>query len=273
MIALAGGQFLMGNDRDYAYAEDREGPVREVVVEPLEMDETAVTNERFASFVAASGHVTDAERFGWSFVFAGFLPNDAPATRGVAAAPWWRQVYGADWRHPEGPASNLEARGEHPVTHVSWRDASAYAAWTGKRLPTEAEWEYGARGGLVQKRFPWGDELEPEGQHRMNVGQGTFPRRNTMDDGYAGTAPVRSYPPNGFGLFEMTGNVWEWTTGSYDPSGKLLTMRGGSYLCHASYCNRYRVDARSGSTADSSTGNLGFRCVRSSAARMMEDLQ
>jgi sulfatase modifying factor 1 len=172
-------------------------------------------------------------------------------------------VYGADWRHPEGPWSDIDGRRDHPVTHVSWDDASAYARWTGKRLPTEAEWEYAARSGLVQRRFPWGDELEPNGEHRMNVWQGVFPSLNTLADGYAGTAPVRSYPANGFGLFEMTGNVWEWTTGRYDRAGGIRTMRGGSYLCHASYCNRYRVDARSGNAADSSTGNLGFRCVRS----------
>jgi formylglycine-generating enzyme required for sulfatase activity len=160
----------------------------------------------------------------------------------------------------------VDGRGDHPVVHVSWSDASAYARWAGKRLPTEAEWEYAARGGLVQRRFPWGDELEPGGEHRMNVWQGVFPGVNTTDDGHAGTAPVRSYPPNAFGLFEMTGNVWEWTTGWYDEAGGVRTMRGGSYLCHASYCNRYRVDARSGNTADSSTGNLGFRCVRTAEA-------
>jgi formylglycine-generating enzyme required for sulfatase activity len=263
MVALVGGPFLMGTNRADGYPEDGEGPVREVVVAPFEIDATAVTNDAFGRFAAATGHLTDAERFGWSFVFAGFLPDDAPATSGVAAAPWWRQVYGADWRHPEGTASTVEDRLDHPATHVSWRDASAYARWAGKRLPSEAEWEYAARGGLVQQRFPWGDELQPGGEHRMNVWQGTFPTRNTMDDGYAGTAPVRSYPPNPFGLFEMTGNVWEWTTGWYDEGLGLRSMRGGSYLCHASYCNRYRVDARSGNTADSSTGNLGFRCVRS----------
>jgi sulfatase modifying factor 1 len=252
----------MGTNRNYAYLEDHEGPVREVVVAPFEIDETTVTTSAFSRFVEATGHVTDAQRFGWSFVFAGFLPDEAEPTRGVASAPWWRQVYGADWSHPEGPGSNIDARADHPVTHVSWSDASAYAAWAGKRLPTEAEWEYAARGGLVQQRFPWGDEREPDGEHRMNVWQGDFPSLNTLDDGYAGTAPVRSYPPNGFGLYEMTGNVWEWTKSPFDATGETRTMRGGSYLCHESYCNRYRVDARSANTPDSSTGNLGFRCVR-----------
>ena len=262
-IALPGGTFLMGTDRHDGYPEDREGPVREVDVEPFEVDATAVTIDRFARFVDRTGYVTDAERYGWSFVFAGFLGDDAQPTRGVVDAPWWRQVHGADWRRPEGPRSEVEDRGNHPVTHVSWRDAAAYARWAGKRLPTEAEWEYAARGGLVQQRFPWGDELEPAGEHRMNVWQGDFPTHNTRADGYAGTAPVRSYLPNAFGLFEMTGNVWEWTAGWYDGAGGLRAMRGGSYLCHASYCNRYRVDARSGNTEDSSTGNIGFRCVRS----------
>ncbi len=263
MVALSGGAFLMGTDRDDGYVEDREGPVREVRLAPFEIDATAVTNAAFAHFANETGYLTHAERFGWSFVFAGFLSDAAQPTRGVANAEWWRQVYGAEWRHPEGPLSNVADRQDHPVTHVSWSDASTYARWVGKRLPTEAEWEFAARGGLVQRRFPWGDELEPGGEHRMNVWQGVFPSLNTLDDGHASTAPVRSYPPNSFGLFEMTGNVWEWTTGWYDRPEGPRTMRGGSYLCHASYCNRYRVDARSGNTADSSTGNLGFRCVRS----------
>jgi sulfatase modifying factor 1 len=262
MVALA-GTFLMGTDRPYAYRADREGPVRAVTVRPFEIDVTAVTNEEFGAFVEATGHVTDAERFGWSFVFAGFLPDSAPATAAVAAAPWWRQVFGADWRDPDGPWSSVEERGTHPVTQVSWHDAVAFASWAGKRLPTEAEWEYAARGGLVQQRFPWGDELEPGGEHRMNVWQGTFPTHNTKADGHAGTAPVRSFPPNAYGLYEMTGNVWEWTADRFDPGGDALAMRGGSYLCHESYCNRYRVEARGSNTPDSSTGNLGFRCVRS----------
>ena len=262
MVELPAGLFLMGSDRVDGYPEDGEGPVREMFVEPFAIDATTVTNAAFAEFVESTGHLTDAERFGWSFVFAGFLPEDAPPTRGVVDAEWWRQVVGADWRHPEGPWSRVAGRELHPVVHVSWRDADAFARWAGKRLPTEAEWEYAARGGLVQRRFPWGDELEPGGEHQMNVWQGTFPRANTLDDGHAGTAPVRSYAANGYGLYEMTGNVWEWTASWFDSSRRARAMRGGSYLCHASYCNRYRVDARSGNTMDSSTGNLGFRCVR-----------
>jgi sulfatase modifying factor 1 len=262
MVDLSGDTFLMGNGRSDGDPADAEGPVREVAVRAFSIDPVAVTNAAFGQFVGATGHVTDAERFGWSFVFAGFLPDNAPLTRGVAGALWWRQVFGADWRHPEGPWSDLDGRDEHPVVHVSWSDAHAFAGWAGKRLPTEAEWEYAARGGLVQRAFPWGDELQPGGEHCMNVWQGRFPSSNTVADGYAGTAPVRSYAANGYGLYEMTGNVWEWTSSWFDPSRHARSMRGGSYLCHASYCNRYRVDARSSNSPDSSTGNLGFRCVR-----------
>ncbi len=274
MIALPGGTFLMGCDNEWAYPGDGEAPVHAVDVAPFRIGATTVTNDYFATFVAATGHTTDAERFGWSFVFAGLLPDDHPDTRGVAQAEWWRQVEGATWRHPEGPRSDLDGRGEHPVVHVSWNDAVAYGAWSGTRLPTEAEWEYAARGGLAGATFPWGDDLEPDGAHRMNVFQGTFPGENTGADGHLGTAPVRSYPPNGYGIFETTGNVWEWTADWFDPqwygrrsgrspagppTGTHRVMRGGSYLCHASYCRRYRVAARSANTPDSSTGNLGFR--------------
>jgi formylglycine-generating enzyme required for sulfatase activity len=261
MVVLPGGPFLMGNGRGDGYAEDNEGPAHEVTLRPFAIDAAAVTNAAFSKFVAATGYATDAERFGWSFVFAGFLPDNAPDTSGVVAAPWWRQVFGADWRHPEGPWSDIADRASHPVVHVSARDAEAFSTWAGKRLPTEAEWEYAARGGLAGQPFPWGDQLEPGGEHRMNVWQGTFPTVNSRADGYAGTAPVRSYPPNAYGLYEMTGNVWEWTASWFDTTARLRAMRGGSYLCHESYCRRYRVDARSSNTPDSSTGNLGFRCA------------
>jgi hypothetical protein len=168
-------------------------------------------------FVGETGYITDAERFGWSFVFAGLLPDEFPRTEAVAAAPWWRKVEGADWRHPQGPGSSVEAYVDHPVVHVSWNDAAAYAAWAGKRLPTEAEWERAARGGLEGKPFPWGDEIEPRGEHRMNVWQGDFPTRNTMEDGFLGTAPVSAFPPNDLGLFNTTGNVWEWTADWFHP--------------------------------------------------------
>ena len=232
-----------------------------------------MTNEAFASFVDATGYVSDAERYAWSFVFAGFMSDDAPETRGVVGAEWWRQVFGADWRHPEGPDSTIADRLDHPVIHVSWNDAQAYCAWSGTRLPTEAEWEYAARAGS-HGPFPWGDELEPGGEHRMNVFQGRFPGANSCADGFAGTAPVDTFAPNGFGLYNMTGNVWEWCEDWYDAryyarsrrddprgpaGGTHRVMRGGSYLCHGSYCRRYRVSARHGSEPASSTGNVGFR--------------
>jgi formylglycine-generating enzyme required for sulfatase activity len=266
----------MGSADSDGYPADGEGPVHHVVLRPFLIDPLAVTNECFRAFVEDTGHVTAAETFGWSFVFGGLLPDDFTDTAGVAAAPWWRQVFGADWSHPEGPQSDLDGREHHPVTHVSWDDAQAFCAWAGTRLPTEAEWEYAARGGLEQQRFPWGADLEPDGSHRMNVWQGTFPAENTTDDGWYGTAPADAYPPNGYGLYNTTGNVWEWCSDWFapeyyssspasDPSGAghgtHRVMRGGSYLCHDSYCNRYRVAARSGNTPDTSTGNLGFRCV------------
>ncbi len=276
MVRLDGGLFTMGTDDALAYPADGEGPPHEVELAPFWIDAKAVTNARFAEFVDATGYRTDAETYGWSFVFAGLLPDDFADTAAVAAAPWWRQVFGADWHHPEGPHSGLLGREDHPVVHVSWSDASTYCAWRGSRLPTEAEWEYAARAGVPGRHFPWGNELEPSGVHRMNVWQGTFPSENSAADGYVGTCPVNAYAPNDFGLYNMTGNVWEWCAdwfdaGYYersprhDPLGPTLgnhrVMRGGSYLCHESYCRRYRVAARSANTADSSTGNLGFRCV------------
>ena len=269
MVEIPGGAFWIGSEDAFAYAEDGEGPLREVEVSGLWMDRCAVTGPQFAAFVAESGYVTEAERFGWSFVFGGLLPDEFPPTQGVAQAPWWRKVEGADWRHPEGPHSALEGRFDHPAVHVSWNDAGAYCSWAGKRLPTEAEWERAARGGLDRRVFPWGDELEPGGEHRMNVWQGSFPCHNTLDDGYLGLAPADAFPANGFGLHNITGNVWEWTADWFHPrhsadaadAGRRV-QKGGSYLCHDSYCRRYRVAARQGSTPDSSTGNVGFRCVR-----------
>jgi formylglycine-generating enzyme len=277
MVLLDGGGFLMGSqDRD-GFPDDGEGPVRQVTLSPFRVDPVTVSNARFAAFVEATGHQTEAERYGWSFVFGGLLPDEFPPTRGAAQAPWWRQVFGADWRHPEGPGSSIEDRLDHPVVHVAFTDAIAYCAWAGVRLPTEAEWEFAARGGLRQARFPWGDELTPGGRHRCNIWQGTFPSHNTLDDGYLGTAPVDAYEPNGFGLYNVAGNVWEWCadwfhTGFHrhgprhdptgPPSGQAKVIRGGSYLCHHSYCTRYRVGARSSNTPDSSTGNMGFRVAR-----------
>nr|WP_280703700.1 formylglycine-generating enzyme family protein [Kitasatospora sp. GP82] len=274
---LDGGWFSMGSDDALSYPEDGEGPARRVRVSPFAPDPCCVSNAYFGAFVDTTGHVTDAERYGASFVFGGLLPDDFPPTRAVAAAPWWREVLGADWRHPEGPGSDLAGRENHPVVHVSWNDAIAYCAWAELRLPTEAEWEYAARGGLEQQPFPWGDELLPGGRHRMNVWNGSFPDRNTREDGYLGTCPVDAFDPNGYGLHNTTGNVWEWTADRFstghaagpceDPAGPTTgtarVLRGGSYLCHASYCRRYRVSARMANTPESSTGNIGFRCAGS----------
>jgi formylglycine-generating enzyme len=280
VILIDGGRFRMGNARGDGYPSDGEGPAREVSLGPFRLSAGPVTNAQFDQFVHATGHITDAEEFGWSFVFAGLLPEDHEPTRGLGGAPWWRQVVDASWRAPEGPGSSVEGRHDHPVVHVSWRDAAAYCHWAGGRLPTEAEWEYAARGGLDQEPFPWGGELTPGGEHRMNVWQGEFPAVNTEADGWYATSPVGSYVPNGYGLYDMTGNVWEWCADWFgmprpssggqawsdqDPQGPQMgthrVLRGGSYLCHASYCHRYRVDARTSNTPDSSTGNTGFRCA------------
>ena len=262
LLLLAGGTFLMGSEDPGGFPADGEGPVRPAEVGPFRISPNAVTTEEFGAFVKAAGHRTMAERSGWSFVFAGLLPDDFEPTRAVAGAHWWRQVEGADWRRPEGPGSSIEERRDHPVVHVSWTDARAYCRWAGVRLPTEAEWEFAARGGLEQQRYPWGDELEPGGEYRCNIWQGTFPTQNTCADGFFGTAPVDSFPPNGFGLYNTSGNAWEWCADWFDPQpaperGKVI--RGGSYLCHHSYCNRYRVAARSRNTPASTTGHMGFR--------------
>jgi formylglycine-generating enzyme required for sulfatase activity len=277
LVGLAGGAFTIGSEDRWAYPEDGESPAKDVEVSAFSIGAYAVSNAEFAAFVQATGYITDAQHFGWSFVFAGLLPDDFPPTQGVAQAPWWRKVDGADWSHPEGPHSSIAERLDHPVVHVSWNDADAYCAWARARLPTETEWEFAARGGLERKTFPWGDELEPGGAHRMNVWQGDFPARNTAADGYVGTSPVASFAANGYGLYNTTGNVWEWTADWFHPTfrqrdrrrdptgpphGTSRVQKGGSYLCHHSYCRRYRAAARQASTPDSSTGNVGFRCAR-----------
>ena len=279
MRPIPGGEFLLGAAAADGWPADGEGPVRAVTLQPFHIDACCVTNEQFNAFVNATGYKTEAERFGWSFVFHLFLDREqlARVTQRVAGSEWWCRVDGAGWRHPEGPGSNIKRRWDHPVVHVSWADANAYAAWAGKRLPTEAEWECAARGGLVQKRFAWGDELTPGGRHMCNIWQGEFPTRNTAEDGHVGTAPAKSFKPNGYGLHNVAGNVWEWCHDWFNrdfhatgprtdplgpPGGGRKVIRGGSYLCHESYCNRYRVGARFSNTPDSSAGNMGFRCVR-----------
>lgn len=271
LIPLPGGTFLMGENSQWAYPSDGEGPCHQVRLAPFAIGRYTVTNRLFASFVAASGYQTDAERYGWSFVFAGLLPAGAPPTRAVANAPWWRQVEGADWRHPTGPWPGLDALPDHPVVHVSWDDAQQYCRWSRTRLPSEAEWEYAARAGSAGP-FPWGSEPQPGPVPLMNIFHGDFPHADPS--AHIGTAAVNSFPPNAFGLYNVTGNVWEWAADFYSPAyygdsprdnppgpstGLTRVMRGGSYLCHQSYCRRYRVSARQGSEPASSTGNLGFR--------------
>jgi formylglycine-generating enzyme required for sulfatase activity len=276
MVHVPGGTFSMGEDGPEANPFDGEGPVRRVTVSTFLLDATAVDNERFARFVEATGHVTTAERHGWSFVFAPFVTAAGRAgARAVVGAPWWWAVEGACWHRPEGPGSTLDDRADHPVVHVSHDDATAFARWTRKRLPTEAEWEFAARGGLERAIYPWGDELRPDGRWRCNIWQGEFPAHDLGEDGHVGTAPVRAFGPEGYGVHQMVGNVWEWVADRWstdhgagphvDPQGPEggdeHVRRGGSYLCHESYCNRYRVAARDRGHRTDSAGNVGFRCA------------
>lgn len=277
-VYIPGGSFLMGTNYKKGFPEDGEGPIHKVKVNPFYIDLHTVTNRQFQAFIKDTNYVTEAEQFGWSFVFSKLVSTETlkNVQQRVQQTPWWLVVEGATWNHPEGPDSSLKNRMEHPVIHVSWNDAAAYCQWAGKRLPTEAEWEFAARGGLEQKMYPWGDELTPNSKHYCNIWQGTFPYENTAEDGYIATAPAKSFPVNGYGLYNVAGNVWEWCSdwfstnihkrgGQDNPqgpeTGEVRVMRGGSYLCHYSYCNRYRVAARTSNSPDSSTGNIGFRCV------------
>ena len=301
MRRLEGETFLMGSDDHYA----EERPARKVRVDPFWIDETPVTNAAFAAFVADTGYVTLAEKAPDPALYPGILPEMIRAgsllfTKPAGPVPlndfshWWSFCFGADWRHPEGPGSSIAGREDHPVVHVAHEDAAAYAAWAGKALPTEAEWEFAARGGLDGQPYAWGEELAPEGRMLANFWQGEFPWQNLATDGFEGTSPVRSFTANGFGLFDMIGNVWEWTddwyadrptekkkspccipanprggeeAGSYDPCqpdvpiGRKV-LKGGSHLCAENYCMRYRPAARYAQPIDSSTSHVGFRCVR-----------
>jgi formylglycine-generating enzyme len=303
-VWIPGGAFAMGSDRHYP----EEAPVHRVAVDGFWSDRTPVTNEAFAAFVDATGYVTVAERPLDPAAFP-----DAPAENLVPGSlvftgtsgpvdlrhlqQWWTWVPGACWRRPEGVRSGLERRADHPVVHVAYEDAEAYAEWAGRALPTEAEWEFAARGGLDRAEFTWGDDARPGGRIMANIWNGDFPWRNTLDDGFARTSPVASFPPNEYGLHDMAGNVWEWTTawytarhaepeapccapsnpiggtreGSLDPAQPQFpiprkVIKGGSHLCADSYCMRYRPAARRPQMIDTGTSHLGFRCIRRSPA-------
>jgi formylglycine-generating enzyme required for sulfatase activity len=306
MVWIAGGSFLMGSE-DF-YPEER--PVHEVAVDGFWIDEHLVTVAEFRRFVKATEYVTLAERP----LDPADYPDADPAllvpgslvfhrTRGPVPLDnyhnWWSYVPGANWRHPEGPGSTLDGRDRHPITHVAWEDVSAYAAWAGKALPTEAEWEFAARGGLVSTIYTWGDEFAPRGRMMANTWQGEFPWQNSLEDRFERTSPVGSFPPNGYGLYDMAGNVWEWTADFYTPkhdeeprhaccgpiSNPRVTspdrsyetgrpgehiprrvVKGGSHLCAPSYCLRYRPAARQAQAIETSTGHIGFRCVVRPAA-------
>jgi formylglycine-generating enzyme required for sulfatase activity len=300
MAEIAGGTFRMGSDRHYP----EEAPVHRVTVGGFWMDRTPVTNHQFRAFVQATGHVTLAEKVPDPKDYPGALPHMLRAGSLVFRPParaaglrdwsqWWSFTFGACWRRPYGPGSSIRGMGDHPVVHVAYADAEAYARWAGKELPTEAEWEYAARGGLDQAEFAWGDELMPGGRPMANTWQGDFPFRNTREDGYERTSPVTAFPPNGYGLLDMTGNVWEWTSDfyaprhpadapkaccipqnprggaeerSYDPCMPEIriprrVLKGGSHLCAPNYCRRYRPAARHPQPVDSSTSHIGFRCI------------
>lgn len=278
MVKLDGGMFLMGTDYVHGFPQDGEGPVREVTVDPFYIDSHPVTNDQFREFIAKTGYVTEAERYGWSFVFQGHV-KDRPEVvdQRVPNVGWWCKVTDADWKHPEGPGTSSLQRHSHPVVQLSWNDAAAYAEWAGKRLPTEAEWEFAARGGTEQTLFWWGDELTPDGKHMCNVWQGRFPEEDSAEDGFSAPAPVDAFPANPYGLWAVSGNTWEWCADWFHANhhvtatrvnpvgpgfGTTKVMKGGSYLCHASYCNRYRLAARTSNTPDSATTNISFRCVR-----------
>lgn len=309
MRLIPSGEFTMGTDDPISMPNER--PAHRVRLDAFWIDEHDVTNEEFRKFVEVTGYVTTAERPPEWRELAAQLPPGTPkpppetliAGSLVFTAPdhrvplddmaaWWKWVPGASWKHPEGPQSNLDGRGRHPVVQISWDDATAYAKWVGKRLPTEAEWEYAARGGKEKARYVWGDERYPDGRPQANTFQGEFPNRNTTEDGYVGTSPVESFPPNGYGLYDMAGNVWQWTSDWYradanvarasegvchnpsgptqsfdplDPSAKKRVIKGGSFLCSPEYCESFRPSARRGTPPDTGSTHVGFRCARSAS--------
>ena len=274
VVSIRGGKALVGTKSPFL-PDDGEGPVRTKRVAPFQMTATTITNATFARFVADTGYVTDAERLEWSFVFHTDVPKSITQTQGVVNTQWWRKVDGATWSNIHGPGTADAAHPDHPVVQVSWNDARAFATWCGGRLPTEAEWEHAARGGLGDVRYPWGNQDPDERSfHPCNIWQGQFPNTNTAADGWRHTAPAQSFAPNGFGLYHMVGNVWEWTSEPFriaslknnaakrrDALRGYKLLKGGSYLCHRSYCYRYRIAARTGNTSDSTTPHQGFRVV------------
>ncbi|HEX5043159.1 MAG TPA: formylglycine-generating enzyme family protein [Candidatus Polarisedimenticolaceae bacterium] len=283
MVRIPGGTFWMGSD-DPAFPDAR--PVHRVTLNGFFMDRTEVTNAQFRRFVVATGHVTVAERPPRAEDYPGappenlvagslvFSPPAAPISLGDAYA-WWSYVEGADWKHPTGPGSDLRGKDTHPVVHVAYEDAAAYCAWAGGRLPTEAEFEYAERGGLDRKRYAWGDTFRPAGKWMANTFQGHFPHENTGEDGFLATAPVGSFPANGFGLYDMAGNVWEWCSDWYRPGydapppsgGSERVQKGGSFLCSDQYCARYMPGGRGKGEPDTGTNHLGFRCVKQERRR------
>lgn len=274
--AVPGGFFEMGA-RNSRYPDDLDSPRRRVYVSPFLISPTTVTNDAFAVFVEETGYCTVAEVLGWSFVFHLLLGDPTQHPESPPGLRWWRRVNGACWSRPEGPGSDLSDRHDHPVVHVCWYDSLAYCIWAGQRLPREVEWEKAARGGLNRCKFPWGNTFLRDGVHGMNTFQGRFPDQNSGEDGYLATAPAKSFAPNGLGLYNMTGNVWEWIQDRFgplpkegrppprDPSGSTVgyarVQRGGSFLCHESYCDRYQVHSRTRNDPDTATSNIGFRTV------------
>lgn len=283
LATIPAGEFKMGSDVS-TYPSDGEGPQRSVWVDQFQISQFTVSNKEFNSFIAATGYKTDAEKFGWSYVFKYFL-SETQLTSNVVSeivgAPWWIPINGANWRNPFGDNRDFEEYLEHPVVHVSQLDAQAFCSWSGTRLPSEAEWEKASRGGLDGEDYPWGNSLITGNKHSTNIWQGDFPTFNSKEDGYFGTAPVTAFAPNSYGLFNTVGNVWEWT-GDYwsakwhyrestetrvNPRGPSNTngnyvLKGGSYLCHASYCARYRNSARTYNSPNSSSGHIGFRYAK-----------
>ncbi|WP_343315045.1 formylglycine-generating enzyme family protein [Brucella sp. BE17] len=272
-VAIKGGETFVGTDEP-VFAADGEGPTRKGRINDFWLETETVTVVRFAAFIAATGYRTDAEKYGCAAVFTGLTADDERHEERVALTPWWARVDGAVWNAPEGPGSSIVDRLDHPVTQVSWNDAVAFASWAGGRLPTEMEWEHAARGGNQWRRYPWGNDEPTDEKIFCNIWQGVFPKQNTMADGFLGTAPARSFNPTETGLYNLAGNVWEWTADSFrvrslarqakirnqqarENAEKVL--KGGSFLCHKSYCHRYRIAARMGLSPDSGASNTGFR--------------